>query len=195
MFCHQQSKNLYCKAIWEVSGQLCSVFTDVFPSVVRLFESEIPLFISVSVCLPAEAKQRGVMVSSCNVASLIPQPLPQSCQSPRCALLPSLPTLPSPSQMREEYKCLWSLKHSSPPPPLLLLLLPLLYPFSRIYTALSLPPSIPDCFLPRTAKDILLSEIRVTSADTTWRCSRSRLWWPPCRRCRRSHTEALNAYV
>lgn len=123
----------------------------------------IPLFISVSLSRPAEAKQRGVMVRSCNIASLIPEPLPQSCQSPRYAQLPCLPTFPTPSQMREEYKCLRSLKPSQPSSS---------SSFSHIYTTLCLPPSIPDCSPPRTAKDILPRAIRVISADTTWQRSR-----------------------
>lgn len=57
------------------------------------------------------------MVRSCNIASLIPEPLPQSCQSPRCALLLCLPTFPTPSQMREEYKCLRSPEAQPPPLP------------------------------------------------------------------------------
>lgn len=70
-----------------------------------------------------------------------------------------------------------------------LLLLPPQYPFSHIYTTLCLPPSIPVCSLPRTAKDILPSEIRTISADTTWQRPLSRLWRPPC------HIQDLNVYV
>lgn len=72
--------------------------------------------------------------------------------------------------MREEYKCLQSLKLSPHP-----LLLPWLYPHSHIPTTLCLPPSIPDYSPPRTAKDILQGEIRVISANPIWQCFHGRL--------------------
>ncbi|KAM3624947.1 uncharacterized protein V6R79_004075 [Siganus canaliculatus] len=99
--------------------------------------------------MPTKAEQQGATLRSLNIASLIPEPLPQSCQSPRYALLLRHPTP--------------NLTHSP-------------YPSPHICTSLCLPPSIPDCSPPRTAKDILLSEIRVISADTTWQPVHSCLW-------------------
>lgn len=85
--------------------------------------------------------------------------------------------------MREEYK--------SPPTP---------HPYSNFFTTSlspnplsALPFSIPDCFPPRTAKDILQSEIRVISVDSNTAAGHASA--RGC--CWRSHTEieTLNAYI
>lgn len=129
------------------------------------FSTTVISIIYFGISKPAEVKQWGVMVRSCNTASLIPEPLSQSCQISCCALLPCLPTfLSPPSPMREEYKCLQSLKPSTLHPSSFDCCIP--SPTST--PPLCLPLPIPGCSPPRTAKDIFQSEIRMISADTTW---------------------------
>ncbi|CAJ1049055.1 Hypothetical predicted protein [Xyrichtys novacula] len=106
------------------------------------------------------------MVRSCYTASLIPEPLPQSCQSTRCASLCPCTSPPFSFPVTHERGIQMSaVPEAQPPPPPPPTSSSSPSSPSSSYATLCLPPSIPDCSPPRTAKDILLSEIRVISAD------------------------------